>query len=221
MGQKKCSLKQKVTREIGCNYLVHLPEGYAKSKKTWPLILFLHGAGERGNDLEKVKVHGVAKIAEKDPKFPFIVVSPQCPEGVWWSLEVLSLLLDKIEKTYRVDKSRIYLTGLSMGGYGTWALASQYPDRFAAIAPICGGGIPHLTFRIKDVPTWVFHGGKDDVVLADESHRMVEAMKKYGGKPKLTIYPNANHDSWTKTYENPKLYEWFLSHRKSDRKSRN
>jgi len=213
MSQKKCSLRKKITKEVACDYLVHLPEGYAKSKKAWPLILFLHGSGERGTDIEVVKKHGIPKIAQEDPKFPFIAVSPQCPMPRWWSMETLIALLDKVEKTYRVDKSRIYLTGLSMGGYGTWALACEQPHRFAAIAPVCGGGISHLMFLIKDVPAWVFHGGKDNVVLPEESTRLVEALKYFKADVKLTIYPEAGHDSWTKTYENPKLYEWFLSHR--------
>jgi predicted peptidase len=213
MSQKKCSLRKKVSKVIGCDYLVHLPEGYAKSKKAWPLILFLHGSGERGKDLEMVKVHGVAKIVESDPKFPFIAVSPQCPADEWWATDVLTGLLDTIEKKYRVDKSRIYLTGLSMGGYGTWELAFAQPKRFAAIAPVCGGGNPHLTWWLKDIPTWVFHGAKDTAVPLEESERMVKALKHHKADVKLTVYPEAGHDSWTETYANPKLYEWFLLHR--------
>jgi predicted peptidase len=214
MRQKACALRKKVTKQIKCNYLLFLPEGYEKTKKKWPLILFLHGSGERGDDVNLVRKHGMPTVVEKDPAFPFIVASPQCPAGQWWSTEVLTTLLNDLEKKYRIDPDRIYLTGLSMGGFGTWQLAFENPHRFAAIAPICGGGIPNLTFLIKHVPAWVFHGGKDDVVPMEESKKMVAALRRQGNKAKLTIYPKAGHDSWTKTYENKKLYAWFLSHRR-------
>ena len=183
---------------------------------SWPLMVFLHGAGERGSDLKKVKVHGPPKIVENKKDFPFILVSPQCPEDVWWpeKVEVLIALVDDITGRYKVDKKRIYLTGLSMGGYGTWALAAQYPDRFAAIAPICGGGSRVMSFNLKDVPIWVFHGAKDRVVPIKESEEMVKAIRKLGGDVKFTIYPDAGHDSWTETYNNQELYDWFLEHRK-------
>lgn len=205
-----------VTKTLSCKYLIFLPEGYG-NKQDWPLILFLHGAGERGNDLEKVKKHGPPKIVEKQKDFPFIVVSPQCPADDWWTgkLDVLINLLDDIIAEYDVDKKRIYLTGLSMGGYGTWALASDYPDRFAAIAPICGGGKRFMAQRLKDLPVWAFHGAKDKVVSVKESEEMVDAIKACGGNARLTVYPDAGHDSWTKTYDNQELYDWFLEHRKS------
>jgi predicted peptidase len=214
MSQKARLLVKKITKQIRCNYLLYLPTGYSKTKKKWPFILFLHGAGERGDDLNLVKKHGLAKIVEQDPAFPFIVASPQCPKDEWWSMEALTLLLDDLERKYRIDRTRIYVTGLSMGGFGTWQLAFEHPKRFAAIAPICGGGIPNLTFQIAHLPTWVFHGAKDEVVPVEESQKMVDALRKRGGKPRFTIYPKAGHDSWTKTYENKKLYEWFLSHRR-------
>jgi len=216
MSQKACSLLKKVTKQIRCNYLLFLPASYSRTKKKWPLILFLHGAGERGDDLSLVKKHGVPKIVEEDPAFPFIVVSPQCPKDEWWSIEALIALLDSLEKKYRIDRTRIYLTGLSMGGFGTWQLAMENPNRFAAIAPICGGGNPHLAGRIKHLPIWVFHGAKDEAVPVEEAHQMVDGLRKRGGKARLTIYPKAGHDSWTKTYENKKLYDWFLSHQRKD-----
>ena len=132
-------------------------------------------------------------------------------------LDVLTNLLDDIVARYDVDTDRIYLTGLSMGGYGTWALASKYPDRFAAIVPICGGGKRFMAHRIKDMPVWAFHGAKDSVVPLRESEEMVEAINARGGNAKLTIYPDAGHDSWTKSYENPELYDWLLEHRRSSR----
>jgi len=209
-----------ITKTITCKYLLFLPEDYGKKRQRWPLIMFLHGAGERGSDLEKVKKHGPPKIIEKQKDFPFIVISPQCPEDDWWTekVEVLINLLDDIVSRYKVDKERIYLTGLSMGGYGTWSLASAYPERFAAIAPICGGGSRVMAMRLKDIPIWVFHGAKDKTVPLKESEEMVNAIRNRGGNVKFTIYPDAGHDSWTETYNNQKLYDWFLEHRKSQKK---
>jgi len=120
-------------------------------------------------------------------------------------------LLKDVSKKYRIDENRIYVTGLSMGGYGTWDLAIKYPNRFAAIAPVCGGGDPTKASVLKDLPIWVFHGAKDEVVTLDKSQVMVDAIEKTGGSVKFTIYPEANHDSWTETYNNPELYEWFLA----------
>ena len=219
-GQHSHTFNKTITKTLSCNYLLFLPEDYGREKKSWPLMLFLHGAGERGSDIEKVKVHGPPKIVQTKKDFPFIVVSPQCPEDEWWTdkTEMLINLLDDIVARYDVDTERIYLTGLSMGGYGAWALASQYPDRFAAVVPICGGGDPILARTLKDVPIWAFHGAKDSVVPVEESKRLVEAVNARGGNAKLTIYPDANHDSWTETYNNPKLYDWLLEHRRTSKK---
>jgi predicted peptidase len=215
-GQHSQEFEKTVTKTLSCKYLLFLPESYGEKKKAWPMILFLHGAGERGDDLSKVKRHGSPKIVEKQKDFPFIVVSPQCPADDWWTEkdEVLINLLDDIVARYDVDKERIYLTGLSMGGYGTWTLASKYPNRFAAITPICGGGKRFLARRLKDVPVWAFHGAKDRVVPLKESEEMVKTIKAVGGNAKLTVYPEAGHDSWTATYNNQKLYDWFLKHRR-------
>jgi len=215
MSQKKSLLRQKITKSIRCNYLIFLPESYNRTGKSWPLILFLHGAGERGEDFDLVRKHGLAKIVEQEPNFPFIVVSPQCPKGQWWSMDLLATLLDEVERKDRVDKKRIYVTGLSMGGYGTWQLAIEHPKRFAAIAPVCGGSNPHRADEIKDLPVWVFHGAKDKVVPIARSREMVAALRKSGAKNvRLTVYPQAEHDSWTPTYENKRLYDWFLTHRR-------
>jgi predicted peptidase len=212
MSQTKKSLARKITKTAKCGYLLFLPKGYKPAGKRWPLILFLHGAGQRGDNLELVKEHGVAKIVEARPNFPFIVVSPQCPADGWWSSDVLAALLDEVEEKHRVDKKRIYLTGLSMGGFGTWNLAMEQPHRFAALVPICGRGNPLLVERIAHLPIWVFHGAKDAIVPISNSHEMVRALREQGAKPKFTVYPDAAHDSWTRTYDNPRLYEWMLSH---------
>jgi predicted peptidase len=220
--QNKLIVKSK--RELDVKYLLYLPKDHAaKPEKKWPLILFLHGAGERGDDLNRVKVHGPPKLVEKGEAMEFIVVSPQCPKGMVWNDEVLITLLDDVAKRYRVDETRLYLTGLSMGGYGTWSLGLTHCDRFAAIAPICGGGDFIKAYNagdangkaLKTLGVWAFHGAKDPVVPLAESKRMVATLKKFGHPgPKLTVYPEAKHDSWTKTYANPELYKWFLQHQR-------
>ena len=197
-------------------YLIFLPESYAQStNQKFPLILFLHGAGERGSNLDSVKRHGIPKIVETNPDFPFIAVSPQCPEDSWWTSELHTIngLIEEVVEKYQVDTSRIYLTGLSMGGFGTWSLASMYPERFAAIAPVCGGGeVRQILRSLVEMPIWTFHGQKDDVIPFSRSEEIVTALKKHGSSIKFTIYPEAGHDSWTKTYDNPELYKWFLKH---------
>ena len=211
--QLQKAAKLDVQIHVQMDYLIYLPQDYDKQEKL-PLLLFLHGSGERGNDLQKVKVHGPPKLIAAGKEFPFIVVSPQCREDMWWEPIELMALLDEIESKYKVDTDRIYVTGLSMGGFGAWRLVAYVPDRFAAIAPICGGGEIYWGKSIARLPVWAFHGEKDDVVPVERSQAMVDAMKKEGGNPKLTIYPNADHDSWTETYDNPELYEWLLAQKR-------
>ena len=199
---------------VTLDYLLCLPRDYQK-KDSWPLMLFLHGAGERGDDLERVKVHGPPKLIETGKDFPFIVVSPQCKSKRWWRPIKLTALLDEIVANYKVDEDRVYVTGLSMGGFGTWDLAAYTPDRFAAIVPICGGGEPYRTKQYPHLPVWAFHGDRDTVVPAQRSQDMVDALKKHDGNAKLTIYPEAGHDSWTETYDNPELYKWLLEQKRT------
>jgi len=220
MGQLANVFETRITKTVHLNYLLFLPNGYgADPEENWPLILFLHGAGERGDDLSLVKKHGIPKMVEQQEDFPFIAVSPQCPQDSWWSdhIEAINGLLSDITTTYAVDTDRVYLTGLSIGGYGTWHLATVYPERFAGVVPICGGGAWFLGFpenvcAIKDVPVWAFHGAKDDLVPLEESEKMVETLKACGGNVRFTVYPDADHDSWTRTYDSPELYEWLLKH---------
>ena len=212
--QTEQHLERQITVKL--DYLSYLPPDYDK-QDSWPLMVFLHGAGERGSDLEKVKVHGPPKLIEEGKDLPFIIVSPQCPNDQWWpglEREVIALV-DEMIDTYKVDKSRVYLTGLSMGGYGTWAIGCSYPKRFAALVPICGGGRPFRASALKDVPVWAFHGAKDPVVPLQESRQMVHAVTAAGGDAQLTVYPEAEHDSWTQTYANPRVYEWMLEHKKT------
>ena len=204
------------TKEVALklDYLLSLPAGYeAAPDKKWPLVVFLHGSGERGSDLQKITLHGLPKRVKEGANFPFILVSPQCPDGEWWTEQPVLELIESLETTYRVDPSRLYLTGLSMGGYGTWHFATLAPDRFAAIAPVCGGGVPYKMQSIAHLPVWAFHGAKDTVVQLVESERLIKLLESGGNREaKLTVYPEAAHDSWTETYQNPKLYEWLLSH---------
>ncbi len=218
--QQPYTFNIKSNKTLHLNYLLHLPQDYDDDVNgKWPLILFLHGAGERGSDLNQIKIQGLALVIEEQPDFPFITVAPQCPEHTWWSDHILALnaLLDAVVTAYAVDLKHVYLTGMSMGGYGTWHLASVYPERFAAIAPICGGGhwaygFPERVCALKDVPVWAFHGAKDEKVPLEESEIIVETLKSCGGDVRFTVYPDARHDAWTQTYENPALFEWFLEH---------
>jgi predicted peptidase len=212
--QQEKSFEKEVIVKVKTKYLLYLPGGYESDKKEWPLILFLHGAGESGDDLAKVKVHGPPKLIEnKKMDFPCIVVSPQSARG-GWNVDTLTALLDDLAAKYRVDKDRVYLTGLSMGGFGTWSLAAAHAERFAAIVPICGGGNPADAARLKDLPIWVFHGAKDTTVPPERSERMVKALKEAGSNVKFTVYPDAGHDSWTATYDDPELYRWLFAQKR-------
>jgi predicted peptidase len=201
-------------------YVLFVPYDYTGDKPA-PIILFLHGAGEReGGQKMPVEV-GIGPAIRKYGvrKFPFFVLIPQCGAAPHnWSAngpdarQALAML-DNVEKTFKIDPARQYLTGLSMGGFGTWSLAAKYPDRWAAIAPVCGGGNVAAAERIKDLPCWCFHGGADPVVKPELSRDMIHALKQAGGKPKLTEYPGVGHNSWDRAYGTRELYDWFLKHR--------
>ena len=217
--QKTIELPDSISSKTKClnkKVLVYTPKSY-KSKNKLPLLIFLHGMGERGTKIDNIKKHGPAKICEKDNNFEFITVSPQCLKDAkgkgWWNTNDLNLLLDYITKNYKVDTNRIYLTGLSMGGFGSWAWAASNPDKFAAVAPICGGGNTKSAKKYT-MPIWAFHGDKDTVVAYKKSTDMVNAIKKAGGNAKLTTYKGVGHNSWTRAYNDKELYKWFLSHSK-------
>ena len=219
--QKPDVFTKQLREDITYKFMAFVPKGYSEEGKKWPLMLFLHGAGERGSDINKVTVHGPPKIVRTNAEFPFVVISPQCPSGQRWEKHKVLALLDNVIGKYNVDTNRIYLTGISMGGYGTWEIAAAEPQRFAAIVPICGGG---QTIDLKlasqekkkafeKLGVWAFTGAKDKVVPVEESQRMVDAFKAAGARDvQFTVYPEANHDSWTETYNNPKVYEWLLEH---------
>lgn len=218
--------QSEVRAALSARYLLFRPSetGLARDR-LWPLILFLHGSGERGTNLAKVASHGPPRIVGSQPDFPFFVVSPQCPSGCLWLSAVLLALLDEVIAKYPVDRTRVYLTGLSMGGYATWNLAVTAPERFAAVVPICGGGdvlpillgSPRQLRWLRTLGVWAFHGAEDPVVKLEESMRMIAACRQIGNDAKLTVYPHAGHDSWTETYSNAALYEWLLRHRRPSR----
>lgn len=198
-------------------YLLYLPKAYAEdAARRWPLVLFLHGSGERGDDLAALERHGPPKLLEGRDDFPAVVVSPQCLEGEFWDARALVALLDDVTRRLRVDPDRVVVTGLSMGGRGTWDLAMTAPERFAAIAPICGGAIPDRACRLRSVPVRAYHGARDAVVPLLESRTVVEAVKACGGEAELVVYPDATHDSWSATYADPAFWGWLLSRRRPE-----
>ena len=210
---KEGSFNVKIQQEKQLDYLLYEPEDTKSAK---PLIIFLHGSGERGNDLEKVKVHGPLKYL-KDHKLDAYVLAPQCPSDQYWDSEVLYKLIQKVQKINNIDSSRIYLTGLSMGGWGAWNLAFSHPDMFAALVPIAGfvDRVPMIeNCKIKDIPTRIFHGLLDDVVDVSYSMDIYKKLKTCSKDIELTIFDDANHDSWTRVYDNPEIYEWMLKQQK-------
>jgi predicted peptidase len=206
------------TASMPFGFLLYVPPGLkaAGDGANWPLVLFLHGAGERGSSLPAVARHGPPKRVEEGQEFPFVLISPQCPISQYWDPRLLSRLLDQVEQTWPIDPQRIYATGMSMGGYGTWMVLAQEPHRFAAAAIVCGGGNSLDAARLRHLPLWFFHGQQDDIVPPFESKNLARALEAVGGNVRLTLYPDADHDSWTRTYANPELYEWLLSHRRQD-----
>ena len=202
------------TENLNDRFWLYLPERYETSEEALPLILYLHGSSRRGREVERVKANGLPPLLDENPDLEFVVASPQAlsnfPWQVSWRPDDLVLLLDHLLTHYRIDPDRVYLTGLSMGGYGTWATIGKYPERFAAAIPICGGGDPALGPRIGKLPVWAFHGEEDAVVPVERSMEMVDAIQAAGGKAKLTRYPGVGHDSYTQTYANPEIYRWLL-----------
>ncbi len=211
--QRARTFTVRLKMNVRTRYLLYLPEGYSEKPGRWPLVLFLHGAGERGSDIHAVKRHGPPKLVEQGKRFPFLLVSPLCPNEEAWSVPVLRALIDEIQSDYKVDPARLCLTGLSMGGNGVWRLAMTIPERVAALAPVCGWGDPDKACLLKEIPTWVFHGKKDKVVPIERSEEMVNALRSCGGTVRFTAYPDAGHDSWTETYNNPALFRWLLDQR--------
>lgn len=212
---QQLKFEKEITVTVKLDYLLYLPEGYGKEEKQWPLVLFLHGLGDK---IERLRRAGLPRQVEQK-NLPVVLIAPQNPDR-GWDVQNVNALLDEVVAKHKVDKDRIYVTGLSMGGFGTWSLAAAYPDKFAAIIPICGGGNPRDAQKIKHLPIWVFHGAKDQTVPAARSEAMVKALKDAGAqKVKFTLYPDAGHDSWTGTYRNPEVWEWLLKQKRPGGKS--
>lgn len=195
-------------------YLIRYPADYREGEK-YPVLLFLHGAGTRGNDINLLVGNCFFGLTAAHEDFPFVCVAPQCHGETWFDhFETLGRFVKMVSESDFTDPDRLYLMGSSMGGYATWQLGISMPSYFAAAVPICGGGMYWDAGRMKNLPIWAFHGDSDPTVLTEESVKMVNAVNKRGGNAKLTVYPDTKHDAWTATYSNPEVFAWLLSNRR-------
>ena len=220
MIKKNKILSVDMNRSHQLKYLIYLPKDYLT--KRYPLVLFLHGAGERGTNLKDIEIHGLPKLVRNGKKFPFIIIAPQCPLNLWWSdplpVDLLSKLVNDIVMKYGIHKNNVFCTGLSMGGYGTLALSIKNPKLFSAIIPICGGVDIKNFFDIlnlKDLPIWLFHGDKDEVIPLENSQSIYKVLKPVNKNIKLTVYKGVDHNSWDRAYDDNELYKWMLSHKET------
>lgn len=210
----KAEFNKEVKEVKKISYIFDYPEN---TKKDIPLIVFLHGSGERGTDLDKVKVNGIFQYKNLI-KEPVAILAPQCPENMWWDTDAIYHLIKEIQKKYKIDENRIYLTGLSMGGWGTLKLAGEHPEMFAAVASVCAPTDRVMYANIhnyKDLNIKIFQGGMDDVVFPENAFNFYQKLHPINPKAELTIFPNDNHNSWDSTYSDPKLYEWMLAQKKN------
>ncbi|WP_338874776.1 PHB depolymerase family esterase [Spirosoma sp. SC4-14] len=196
-------------------YLLYLPNDYATSKGSYPLVIYLHGGSQRGNDLNKLKVYGLPSLVEKGNHYSFIIASPQCPDGKFWSTDNwFEPLYAELINRYRIDTKRVYLTGISMGGYGAWQTAVAYPDRFAAIMPLCGGCDDSTQIcKLQKIPIWTFHGVADDIVPISETEQLVKRLAQCNGQVKFTRLENQGHNIQY-LFDDKTLYNWLLKHHK-------
>lgn len=209
----KSEFKKEVKVEKSISYILDLPND-AKGKL--PLIVFLHGSGERGVNLEMVKAHSPFTYKNLI-KEPVAILAPQCPENTWWDTQAIYFLIKEIVQKYKIDESRIYLTGLSMGGWGTLKLAGEHPEMFAAVAPVCAPTDRVMLANIhnyKEMNIKIYHGGMDNVVLPENAFNFWMALHPVNPKAELIVFPNDNHNSWDSTYSNPEFYKWLLSQKK-------
>ena len=215
-GEHVQSFSGRIVKRIALRYLLWMPPAASKPSAGWPLLFFLHGSGERGRNLAKLKTYGPARYAAAGRQFPFVLVAPQVREGLAWDSDALEALRIDLVTRLPIDPDRVLMTGLSMGGYGTWNYAVDYPDRLAAIAPVCGAGDSDRAERIKHLPVWAFHGARDDVVPIADDQAMVDALKAAGGTVRFTVYPHVGHDAWEPAYADPALYAWLMAQRRSN-----
>ncbi|MBU2945618.1 dienelactone hydrolase family protein [Zobellia uliginosa] len=210
---KLIDAEQETVIKENYSYYLYYPEGYEENtEEKYPLLLFLHGGGESGDSLVYVKRNGPPKLIQRGKKFPFLILAPQNPQKkMWWNTRSVMQLLDTIVENNRVDKNRIYLTGLSRGGGAAWEMAVQYPEKFAAMAVVCGmTPLPYASWIDKKMPIWVFHGEEDESIPISESETMVAKLKSMNYDVRFTRYPGVGHDSWIQAYDNEELYEWFM-----------
>ena len=216
--QRRGGARVTVVSSARLPYLAITPAAF-KTQARWPLIVFLHGGEQSGNDMELLKVNGPPKFALNNPDFPFVVVAPQLPVGKIWNGDVVAGLTKQLIARFRIDPSRVYLTGLSTGGYGVWDAAMKHPERFAAVVPVAGGGDIVIPLHaqgaqlqsLQSLSVWAFHGGSDTSVPASESQRMVNELKRIGaGDVSITVYSGAPHDIWSRVYDNMTVYNWML-----------
>ncbi|ASO03692.1 prolyl oligopeptidase family protein [Arenibacter algicola] len=209
--------KMEVVTSETLRYYLYYPGNYeVDPEEKFPLLLFLHGGGESGGDLKSVKRNGPPKLISGGKKFPFLILAPQNPqEKMWWNTRAVNQLLDSIIATNKVDENKIYLTGLSRGGGAAWEMAVQYPDKFAALAVVCGmTPVPYASWINKNMPIRVYHGDQDKSIPISESIEMVAKLKEMGYNVDFTIYKGVGHNAWDKAYENKELYEWFMLQKK-------
>ena len=195
------------------NYIIRYPKSFNAGKK-YPLLFLFHGAGNRGNNIDDLYENPFFQITGSDEDFPFVCIAPQCHKNTWFDLfETLERFVREMVGKDFADKERVYVIGASMGGYATWQLAMSMPEYFAAIVPICAGGMYWNAPRLVNVPVWAFHGAKDTTVFPEESKKMTDAVTAAGGDARLTIYTENAHDAWSDTYNNKEVFEWLLSHK--------
>ncbi|MEH6679263.1 MAG: PHB depolymerase family esterase [Sediminicola sp.] len=209
--------EQKTVNIETLKYYLYYPKGYKETgTRKFPLLLFLHGGGDSGDSLSRLQSSGPPKLIVKGQEFPFMVLAPQNPhKKEWWNTKAVMQLLDTVIQNNNVDPKRIYLTGLSRGGGAAWQLAVQYPEKFAAMAVVCGmTPVPYAAWIDKDMPIWVFHGEEDKSIPITESEQMVARLKEMGYSVKFTRYKGVGHDSWTRAYNTPELYQWFMEQRR-------
>ncbi len=198
---------REITRKFTGDYFLYLPTDYGKQNVKWPVVLYLHG---HGNWIK----YGLPIPKHMVEKYPFILIAPQLPYPAWWDTDDLGAFLDEMEEEYAIDPDRVCVTGISMGGFGAWAMAVAYPDRFASVMPMGGSEIPSFADSIAKVPLWVFHGGKDQAVGIGGDIAMVKALKEQGSNVRFTIYPNSGHFVWPQAWNTPEVYEWMLAQRR-------
>lgn len=216
-GQHAERLHRTVTRTVDADLLLYLPPGFeAHGTQRYPLLIFLHGSGESGRNIETVKANGPPKLVAAGQHLPFIVASPQAhDERQGFDPTMLDAMLDELLERLPIDRDRVYLTGLSMGGIWTYGWASMNPERFAAIAPVSGEWSPETACELSRVPVWAFHGAKDDVVPIAGDRAMIDAINRCGGDARLSVYDNAGHGVWDLAYADPELFAWMLKHKRS------